>query len=287
MADGSPVTTPEHAVAALLLVLAQRPAGLFSDFDGTLSPLAPRPDLAAIHPVAKDALTRLASVVDDVGIVTGRAADAVETMVGIDGIDYVGNHGLEWRRNGVHIEHPQSVASAADVSAAMREIARRVAGTAADDGVRFEDKRLSGSIHYREANRPETVREPLLVIAADVAMAHGLRITEGRKIIEVRPKLVVNKGTALQSLIKERGLRGVLFFGDDVTDLDGFRMLHAMRRDGLSALAVGVASPEAPAEIYATSDLILAGVDDCARTLRLLADALTSTPHEHKELQYG
>src|SRR6476646_10542874 len=97
------VTRPEQAVAMFLPVLAQRPAGIFSDFDGTLSPLAPAPDLAVIDPVAKDALIRLAETVDEVGIITGRAAAAAEAMVGIAGIDYIGNHGLEWRRDGQHI----------------------------------------------------------------------------------------------------------------------------------------------------------------------------------------
>lgn len=287
MSQRPPVATPERAVEEMLPVIAQRPAGLFSDFDGTLSPLAPSPDLAVIHETAKAALFRLVPLLDEVGIITGRAADAAEAMVGIPGIDYVGNHGLEWRRDGQHVEHPESVAAVSDVTAAMNEIARLVAGTPADDGLRFEDKRLSGSIHYREARHPERVREPLVALARDVAEAHGLRITEGRKIVEVRPKLVVNKGTALQSLIKERGLRGVLFFGDDVTDLDGFRMLRAMRHEGLAALAIGVASPEAPADIYAQSDLILASVDDCARTLQLLADALSDGASMDKDGRHG
>lgn len=266
--------SPEDAVAAFLPVLKHRPAGFFSDFDGTLSPLAASPTQALIDPGARTALDRLTREIDEVGIITGRAAATAEEMVGIASIDYVGNHGLEWRRNGQHQDHPGSVASAADVTAAMAEIRTRVAGTAADDGLLFEDKRLSGSIHYREAEHPEQVRGPLVAIAGEVAAAHGLRITEGRKIVELRPKLVVNKGTALQRLINERGLRGVIFCGDDVTDVDGFRMLHTLRQEGIETLAVGVASAEAPAEIYEQSDIILSGVDDLARTLEILADAL-------------
>lgn len=268
------VQSPAEAVDAFLPILSHRPAGLFSDFDGTLSPLAASPEQAIMHPRARNALVRLVCLVDEVGIITGRAAVTAEEMIGIDGIDYVGNHGLEWRRHGEHVEHPESVASAGDVSAAMTEIKERIAGTVADDGLRFEDKRLSGSIHYRLAKHPEVVRDHLVGVATEVANAHGLRITEGRKIIEIRPKLVVNKGTALQRLIKERSLRSVLFFGDDVTDLDGFRMLHDMRTAGLHALAVGVASPEAPPEIFELSDLVLASVDDLAAALAGLADAL-------------
>ncbi len=278
MGETTRVQAPAEAVAAFLPVLAHRPAGLFSDFDGTLSPLAASPEQAIMHPRARGALVRLLAQVDEVGIITGRAALTAEAMVGIDGIDYVGNHGLEWRRHGQHVEHPESVASAGDVSATMTEIKQRVAGTVADDGLLFEDKRLSGSIHYREAKHPERVRDPLIAVASEVANAHGLVITEGRKIVEIRPKLVVNKGTALQRLIKERGLRGVLFFGDDVTDLDGFRMLHDMRREGLQALTVGVASPEAPSEIYQLSDIVLGSVDDLADALERLADALETTP---------
>lgn len=274
MTETTKLQSPAEAVAAFLPVLAHRPAGLFSDFDGTLSPLAPTPEQAIIHPRARAALLRLMGQIDEVGIITGRAALTAEEMVGIDGIDYVGNHGLEWRRYGRHVEHPGSVASADDVSAAMAEIKQRVAGTVADDGLLFEDKRLSGSIHYREARHPERVRDSLVAIATEVANAYGLWITEGRKIVEVRPKMVINKGTALQRLIKERELRGVLFFGDDVTDLDGFRMLHDMRKEGLRALTVGVASPEAPSQIYQLSDLVLGSVDDLAGALERLADAL-------------
>jgi trehalose 6-phosphate phosphatase len=116
----------------------------------------------------------------------------------------------------------------------------------------------------------------LLKAAQRAAERHDLLVSEGRRIVELRPRAPVNKGTAILELIEERSLKSVLFFGDDVTDIDGFRALRAYREQAdIAALTIGVASPESPAALIETSDIIVYGVDACADLLAAIADALS------------
>ena len=115
--------------------------------------------------------------------------------------------------------------------------------------------------------------EPLAGAAAE---RHGLRVTPGRMIFEIRPALAVNKGTAIRELARDLGLRGIVFFGDDVTDVDAFRALREMREAGEAAtLRVGVLGPETAPAVRAETDLTVDGVPACAATLLALAARLS------------
>jgi trehalose 6-phosphate phosphatase len=264
------------ATEQCLAALSQRPSGLFSDFDGTLSPLADTPDAAVIHPAAQDALRRLTSSLDLVAIVTGRSADVAERMVGLPQLVYIGNHGLERRQHGAHTAHPAGVAASQGVTDALVEIAEAVRLHMSVDGLLFEDKRLSGSVHYRQVDDPATARTHLLEAAQRAAERHDLVVSEGRRIVELRPRAPINKGTAIVDLIEEYALQGVLFFGDDVTDIDGFRSLRTYRdQAGIAAITIGIASPESPSDLFETSDVIVHGVDACADLLVAITEALS------------
>ena len=265
----------EHTAQICADALRHTPSGLFSDFDGTLSVLAETPDAATIDPQAEQALRRLQSTVDLVSVVTGRSADAAQRLVGLPDLLYVGNHGLERRRREMHIEHPAGIAASRSVTDALVEIGEAVRAHLPGEGLIFEDKRLSGSIHYRLVDDPIRARSVLMDAAGAAAVQHDLLVTEGRRIIELRPRARVNKGTAIVDLIGEHQLKGVLFFGDDVTDIDGFRALRVHREEsGIAALTIGVASPESPSALFETSDIIVEGVDACARLLGMIAEGL-------------
>jgi trehalose 6-phosphate phosphatase len=104
-----------------------------------------------------------------------------------------------------------------------------------------------------------------------------LRLTLGRMIFEVRPPLAVNKGTAIRELAEELGLRGIVFFGDDVTDVDAFRALRGMRASGDAAtLRVGVLGPDTSPLVLEEIDLSIDGVPACAATLLALAARFSS-----------
>jgi trehalose 6-phosphate phosphatase len=133
---------------------------------------------------------------------------------------------------------------------------------AASAGWPVEDKGLAVVFHYREAEDQAAARTELERIAAQ-ALELGLRATFGRKVLEVRPPVDADKGTAVRALLAQRGLQRALYAGDDTTDLDAFRGL-----DGLDApVRVAVASAEGPPELLAAADIV---VPDPAGLLELL-----------------
>ena len=280
------VTPVEDAAARLYRVLSHEPASLFSDFDGTLSPMAPTPDGASLAPGVRDVLKALARRIELVGIVTGRAVNDARERVGVPELLYVGNHGLEWAERGVHVDHPVGIAAADSISTALHQIGAEIGSTLGLGGLVFEDKRLSGSIHYRLSEDPVTMGVALGAITERVANAHGLHVASGKMVYELRPTASVSKGTALREIVLQRNLRSAVFLGDDVTDVDGFRALRALREgEGLPTLAVGVLTPDTAPSVIAESDLLLDGVDDVVRTLNALDHLLAADRIRATELE--
>jgi trehalose 6-phosphate phosphatase len=260
----------------VLDVLRTHPAGLVTDIDGTISAIAPTPAEAVVTPEARDALARLATRLALVGVVTGRSAEVGEAMVGVPGLIYIGNHGMERRRSGATWQHPIAVASATAIGEALREVASGAAQTGIAEYLVVEDKKLSGSIHYRLAPDPEIALSMLRPLVAGAAVRYGLLVTEGRFILELRPSLRVNKGTAVTELVEEHGLKGLVFLGDDLTDVDAFRAVRTMREARLIAgLAVGVLAAETRPEVTAECDVTVPSVASCVGLLKAAADALT------------
>jgi trehalose 6-phosphate phosphatase len=268
----------EAVVAAALLVLRQAPSAVVTDIDGTISGIAPTPAEAMVDPGAKAALAMLMERLATVAVVSGRAPRDGAEMVGLPELTYVGNHGLERIVRGTPWTHPVAAAAQPAITAALTEIEN--AARMADDvpWLLVENKGVTGTVHYRLAPDPAAAAallEPLVRAAAD---RHGLRLTLGRMIFEVRPALAVNKGTAIRELARDLGLRGIVFFGDDVTDVDAFRALRELREAGEAAtLRVGVLGPETSPAVLAEIDVSVNGVPACAATLLALAARLVDT----------
>jgi trehalose 6-phosphate phosphatase len=258
-----------------LTVLRQAPAGLFTDIDGTISAIAPTPAAAVISDAAREALRRLAQHLAFVGVITGRSADDGSAMLGIPGVTVVGNHGLEWRVGEERWVHPSAAATVAAISTALDEIRAAAAKAGITEGLVFENKRLTASLHYRLAPRPHEVRERLLALARAAAERHGLRVTEGRYVVELRPALVINKGTAMIDLAHHHHLRGVAYFGDDVTDVDAFEAVKTLRdSEGIATISVAVVGAETHPSVTAAADVTVTSVDGCIGLLQALADRL-------------
>jgi trehalose-phosphatase len=197
------------------------------DVDGTLAPIAPSPSLARVSDETRRVLTRLVrqpGVI--VALVSGRAAHDAHRIVGVSGVWAIGNHGAEVMAPGGEVAVDPLVAAFADpmarASAALRPLAE------AFPGVFVENKTWTLSIHYRLAD-PTAVPE-LRRTVEDVAARDGLRLTEGNMVVEVRPPVAVDKGTAIYRLAGELGALGsggsLFFAGDDTTDEDAFRLLR-------------------------------------------------------------
>ncbi len=234
------------------------------DFDGTLSPIVARPEDAALLPAAAAALRRLAARSDTVvAIVSGRGLDDVRERVGLAGIYYAGNHGFEIEGPAVDRVHPAAAEARPALEAAAAALARSLAD---EPGTEVEDKGWTLSIHYRRAQR-EGAEARVRAAVSGAAARTGLRVTEGKKVFEVRPDVDWDKGAATRFLLDTVAPDGALpaiFVGDDRTDEDAFVVV----RDLGGGIVV---AHEPPPETAASS--WLAGPPEVAELIRELADA--------------
>ena len=232
--------------------LAEDPgrAGIILDVDGTLAPIVPRPEDAAVPAETRAELERLAGRYRLLAFVSGRIGDDARRIVGVDGAAYVGVHGLELEPDAENWREP------------LRELA-----SADWPWSEVEDKGLTLSFHYRNADDQEAA----LAHAKEIAVRAdelGLRPRFGRKVLEVRPPVDADKGTAVRALVQEAGMSRALFAGDDTTDLDAFR---GLREAGLDlAVCVAVASAEGPPELQTQADLVVGGTEELLALLRQL-----------------
>ena len=275
MTGGFPGSSDQaaSALASCIWALSQAPSALVTDIDGTISEVAATPGEATVLPKAREALRRLQRSLAFVGVVTGRAASVGAAMVDLPGLVVVGNHGLE--RSGAEgvIEHPEAVRVIGAITEAVREIEDEMQARDEGAGVLYENKRLSATVHYRLAPDPTRALSVLVEVAGAIAERRRLRLTEGRFILELRPPVIINKGTAVSDLIREKQLRGIIVLGDDTTDVDAFLAVRDARETGtLTGIRVGVTAAETPPEVLAESDVTVPGVAACATLLTQLAD---------------
>jgi trehalose 6-phosphate phosphatase len=244
-------------------------AGLVTDVDGTISPIVEHPQDAQVLARARDALAGLSELLEVTAVVSGRRAGDARAMVGVDGLVYVGNHGLEvWTHAGGAEIVPEARPWVPRLAAVLDAIARQLPQA----GILIENKGATGSLHYRLAADPERARRELLEILARRAITSGLRIEEGRMVINLLPPLTVTKGSAVTWLARTHGLQQLVYLGDDVTDAHAFRALAALRQTGQArTLSIGVVGRETPASIRQLADATVPSVEAVAD---LLCEAL-------------
>jgi trehalose 6-phosphate phosphatase len=230
----------------LLDALAADPAraAILLDVDGVLAPIVDVPADAAVPLETREELLRLHGAYGLVACVSGRSGPDARRVVGVDELDYVGEHGLEL--------HPEAPAWTT-----------RLHGLAATvDWEDVELKPLTVSFHYRRAeDEADAIR--FLEAVAERARSEGLVARFGRKVLELRPPLAADKGTAVEALLARRGLRRALYAGDDTTDLDAFRAVAGLDL----GVRVAVVSPEGPRALREAADVT---VGDPAELLGLL-----------------
>lgn len=233
----------------MLARLAEQPgrAAILLDVDGTLAPIVERPEDACVPGRTREILAGLVARYRLVGCISGRPAADAARIVGDEGIRYVGEHGLELV--------PDADAWAERLAAFANE----------STWPHEEGKRLSLSFHYRQAS-DEAVARAELERVAEQAVAEGLSVRWGRKVLEIRPPVDADKGTAVRHLLAESAADRALYAGDDATDVDAFAAL-----DGLEVgVRVAVRSDEAPPELLARADLVVEDPDALADLLSRL-----------------
>jgi trehalose 6-phosphate phosphatase len=247
-------------------------AAILTDVDGTLAPIVPRPEEAAVPARASTLLAQLSERYGLVACVSGRRAEEARRLVGVAGIAYAGNHGLE-------LLLPGDDAPRFDPSLQGREqdaanfIASLSAETLANAELRLEDKGPIQALHWRGAadDRGAEARAHEIGTAAGQA---GLELRWGRKVLELRPPGGGGKDAAVAALLATGGVGLATYAGDDRTDLDAFRRLRELEQGGEleTAVCVGIVSAEGPAEIAEEADLTVDGAAGWLALLEALAE---------------
>lgn len=247
--------------------LSSQPLGLVFDIDGTLSPIAPTPDTARLYPGVASLLEQ-ASRYARIAIISGREVEDAAKMVNIEGLTYIGIHGIEWSE-GLPAMHPITIYPGAlpsiEPGRHLLDLVERRLGNY--PGVIIERKRLGGSVHYRLARHPEQVRHLIMDTLRAPASDHDFVLSEGKRVVDIRPALLIHKGQALRSFVQRLALAGVLFAGDDRTDLDAMLEVERLRSEGYQAVAIAVQAPDTLPELLEHADLVVQGVEGMARLL--------------------
>lgn len=242
-------------------------AGVFADFDGTLSPIVPEPEDAAPAPGVPALLDALAARYRTVAVISGRPVAFLAAHLP-PSVLKVGLYGLERLQGDQLVVDPEAERWRPVVADAVARCQR-----AAPAGVRVESKQLSLTLHFR--GRPEV--QPLAAqLAETVAAATGLEVRPARRSFELHPPVDADKGTALRSLAA--GLRAVCFLGDDVGDLPAFRALDELAADGVATVRVAVRSDEVDPQVLAASDVAVDGPAGVVAVLRRLLDPDAAAP---------
>jgi trehalose 6-phosphate phosphatase len=247
-------------------------AAILLDVDGTLAPIVRYAEDAHVPEPTRGLLIELARRYAVVACVSGRRAAEARRIVSIGTISYLGSHGTELLRAG---------STEPVLDPAVRDWGRRIQsfGREADTPelrrlrVRLEDKGTIVAFHWRGAPDEEAARAAIDAIASRAEQS-GLRTHWGRKVLEVRPPVRMDKGAGIVSFIAETpaALDAALYVGDDTTDLDAFRALGELIAEGRlsQALRVGVSSEDGPSEVTQDADLVVDGTDG----VRTLLEAL-------------
>ena len=241
-------------------------AAILTDIDGTLAPIVATPDMAEVSQELRELLGRLSERYLLVAGISGRKTEDALDLVGLEEIVYFGNHGFEILRGG----EVEVVPEALPYLERVEELERRAQVELEPLGAFVEEKGITASVHYR--NAPPEVGERSVEFVKREGERLGLRITVGRGVVEARPPIRADKGTAVRTLVEEYGPKRAMFIGDDTTDLDAFRELATLREEGTlkEVLRVGVASEEGPAEITSEADIAVDGVGGVGEVLRAL-----------------
>lgn len=260
----------------LTSVLAQRPLGLVFDIDGTLSPIVSTPDEARLYPGVADLLEQARDHAGvHVAIMTGRGIEDGAAIVGIEGLTYIGTHGLEWS-DGLSSLHPVQLAPGAlDYVEPGKYLLDLVEQHLFDlPGVVVQHKHVGGSLHYRLSPHPEETRHKLLAMLEEPARQLHMSLSEGKLVVEVRPPLAIDKGTALRRFAERFAVQSLVFAGDDRTDLDAVLEIARLRRAGLSALAVVVRHHDTLPDLLSHADIVVEGVPGMTDLLREIIELL-------------
>jgi trehalose 6-phosphate phosphatase len=266
------VTASNASLDELLRPLKEDPehAAVLLDVDGVLAPIVSHPDDAHMPETTRRPLIEIAKRYGVVACVSGRRASDARRVVSLGSIAYLGSHGSE-------ILRPGSISNEMDRE--LQAWTRRVQNFAREHygenlrrlRVRLEDKEAIAALHWREVPDEEEAEAAVREVA-EAAEQAGFNAHWGRKVLEIRPPVRIDKGAGIVSLLRDMELAAAVYVGDDTTDLDAFRGLGELVEMGSlkQALRVGVTSDETPPPLEEAADVMVDGTDGVRDLLRAL-----------------
>ena len=205
---------------------------MLSDYDGTLTPIVERPEMAELPESTREILKNLVKEPRiRIGIISGRAMNDLKEKVNIPGIIYASNHGLEIVNDDFNFKYPLEKEIQDTVEMLFKVLLNAFSEY---QGVIVENKGLTLSVHYRQAdpNKINDIKKTFYRLVENEKAIGKVKATEGKAILEVRPAVEWDKGKAIQILINEFGKKGPsdrllpLYLGDDFTDEDAFNQIN-------------------------------------------------------------
>jgi trehalose 6-phosphate phosphatase len=269
---------PAAALAEALEPLRADPAhsAVLLDIDGTLAPIVRHAADAHVPEASRTLLIEISRRYGLVGCVSGRRAATARQIVSIGSIAYVGNHGGELLRPGA--TRPELDPDMSAWSERVRAFAARSYTSELQRArVRSEDKDAIAAFHWRGAP-DEEVAATLVREIAGRAEQEGFVVHWGRKVLEVRPPVALDKGLGLTALLQRAAadegteIGAALYAGDDTTDIDAFRALRTLVETGTlrRAVCVAIGSEETPPELSEGADIVIDGQDGVRGLLEAL-----------------
>ncbi len=216
---------------------------LLTDYDGTLTPIVSRPEMALLSPPMKQLLVRLAATTScTVAVISGRSLKDIQALIDIEGLHYAGNHGLEMAGPGFAWIHPQINLTLPLMEDLSQQLSTRLCEI---NGTIVENKGLTLSVHYRVVapDQVDLVKNIFDDIVQPLKQKGRIRVTYGKMVHEVRPPLDWDKGKAVEYFIgrteEVQGTQDILpfYLGDDVTDESAFQTMQD--RGGVSIFVGG------------------------------------------------
>ena len=241
---------------------------ILTDIDGTISEITSTPEEAVITPSMKKELSKLKEKFRMVGVISGRSVKKAQSMVGVDGILYVGNHGMEYVNNGEIFIDPEAVKYLDNIKKNAEQL--KNSELSKINGLMFEDKGICISIHYRKCKLQEDVRKKI-IDAVNSIDTNELKLTEGRKLVELKPPISRDKGFIIEKIVEKYDLDRIIYLGDDITDFDAFTKLKELEKKGkIKTASILVLSSEIPDYVKSSSLFYVNSVDEVQRFFKWL-----------------
>ena len=235
-------------------------AGVFLDFDGTLSPIVPRAADARPLPGLGQVLLDLTRRAGRLAVVSGRPISYLAQHLP-DAIEMHGLYGIEARIDGEVRER----GDAGRWRPVVDEVAAEALEAVGPSGVDVEHKGLSLTLHFRRA--PDA-QDAVSVWSREAAARSGLQVRTAKMSLELHPPVTVDKGTVVEE--RSEGLTAVAYVGDDVGDLPAFDALDRLAARGRAVVKVAVWTPDLSDELAAHADHQVDGPEGALALLRSL-----------------